>query len=66
MNEKLKPALKFGLIGAAIAWLVTLGVRLATGTDLGEISAFGPVAAGEIFIAVIGIVGAIIGAYRKQ
>jgi hypothetical protein len=67
-ETKVKPAVKFGLFGLIIAFLVVWGGGAVSGTDLlGSGSPkFGPVNASSILIVIIGIVGAIIGAYRRS
>jgi hypothetical protein len=67
MNDtNAKPVAKFGVIGLIIGVVVMLLAGVATGNDfIGNGPKFGPIPAGDIVIAIVGIVGAIIGIYRK-
>jgi hypothetical protein len=67
MNAKTKQTASLGLAGLIVASLVVLGAEAISGTNLiGEGAPnFGPFPATGIFIVVMGVVGAIIGVYKK-
>jgi hypothetical protein len=66
-NPNVNPALKLGFGGAVIAIVVVWLAGIATGTDLlgDQAPMFGPLPASGVLVILMGIVGAVVGAYRK-